>query len=65
MLFDQGSQVTLISNKFVNQFQLKSNGSKQMQICGVTGEGVSKLHRTYPISIQTNDGVVNITAIAY
>ncbi len=65
VLFDQGSQVTLISNTFVNQFQLKSNGSKVMRICGVTGEGVSKKHKTYPISIQTNDGVVNITAIAY
>ena len=31
----------------------------------MTGEGVSKMHKTYPISIQTNDGVVNITAIAY
>ena len=65
VLFDQGSQVTLISNKFVNHFQLKSNGSKEMRICGVTGEGVSKKHKTYPISIQTNDGVVNINAIAY
>ena len=64
-LFDQGSQVTLISNKFVNHFQLKSNGSKEMQICGVTGEGVSKKYKTYPISIQTNEGVINITAIAY
>ena len=39
VLFDQGSQVTLVSNKFVNQFKLKSNGSKEMQICGVTVEG--------------------------
>ena len=30
VLFDQGSQVTLISNKFVKHFQLKSNGTKQI-----------------------------------
>ena len=26
---------------------------------------MSKLHKTYPISINTNDGIVDVTAIAY
>ena len=65
VLFDQGSQVTLISNKFIKKFNLKSNGSKEMKICGVTGEGQSREYKTYPISIQTNDGIVNVNAIAY
>ena len=36
-----------------------------MNICGVTGEGVSRNYKTYPISIQTNEGIVNVNAIAY
>ena len=65
VLFDIGSQVTFVSKKFIDKFQSKSNGSKQIQICGVTGEGVSKIHKTYQIPIQTNDGIVKVTAIAY
>ena len=65
VLFDQGSQVTLVSNKFINKFNLKSNGSKELNICGVTGQGVTRKHKIYPISIQTNDGIVDINAIAY
>ena len=30
ILFDQGNQVTLVSKDFVNKFNLKSNGSKEM-----------------------------------
>ena len=65
ILFDQGSQVTLVSKDFVNKFNSKSNGSKEMQICGVTGEGISRIHKTYPININTNEGIVNITAVCY
>ena len=65
MLFDQGSQVTLISKTYVEKLHLKANGTKLMQICGVTGEGENKLYKKYPISIHTNEGLINITAIAY
>ena len=65
VLFDQGSQITLISKRFVNKFNLKSNGSKTMKICGVTGDGMIQPHKTYPISIQTNTGIVEINAMAY
>ena len=65
MLLDQGSQITLVSKDFVNKFNLKSNGSKEMQICGVTGVGTSRIYKTYPIIINTNEGIVNITAIGY
>ena len=31
----------------------------------MTGEGISRIHKTYPININTNEGIVNITAICY
>ena len=64
-LFDQGSQVTLISKKFVNHFNLRANGTKEMRICGVTGEGIRKSYKIYPISIQTNTGIIELNAMAY
>ena len=65
MLFDQGSQVTLISKQYVEKLHLKANGTKLMQICGVTGEGKNELYKTYSLNIHTNEGIINITAIAY
>ena len=65
VLFDQGSQISLVSKKFVNTHKLKSNGAKEIVISGVTGKGVSKMHKIYPISIKTNEGLVKITAIAF
>ena len=61
-LFDQGSQTTLVSNNFVDKFNLKFKGTCAMKLSGINGGGSVKTYNNYALAINTNDGITELSA---